>query len=1193
MKLKELTLTGFKSFKHRTVLEFRDGITAIIGPNGCGKSNVVDAIFWVLGEQSPKHLRTRHMSDVIFSGSATQSASGYAEVSMTFEATGFVVPKEYGIENVTDISVARRLYADGDSEYFINGKRCRLKDLVSIFLDSGLVGSAYAIIEQGMISRLIENKPQDWSMLIQEVAGLTKYKVKKDEASRKMKKTREHCTRVEDLIQELETQKVALENQVHAARKYKVCSLELESTKRDAVLHEVFIGKRQLSDHQRCLTQTQDKEAALQVKLNESQTQMEKLSSDLKLKEAVLTQKRDVLSGQQRKLESSKLESNTLYHTRDRLSLVLKQVDQDVSRIYGQVEDFERRKVQDLSQKTEMESELKQFMDENETMVAKHDTTQEQTKTLTHTLEHQKQAYDVCTSVVSEKQLDLQRVKTQLETSESQHQDLLAKGIELKTKLEELQGKLKDILAKQANHKEHSENLQSELMNSQVTLRGNETEIQETESLFQANKHELEGLHLKVKQVRHMLEAQSALDMISHIPEGIHSLADMIEPSDEVPQEELYRFLHLFKHVWTCDSESGFEDVVQSLPKDRTKGVVVAYKGVSQIETDAVSKISDLHPEAKKVWDPIWSGSHVPGLLSKPLYEVPAVSDLLNIRQNASTPLPCHFRSQEGVVLLDDGWFYFPPTKEDVSDVFHHKAHEAELLAKIDEKTKKHDAFCSKHESLDKAHTELSEKEESLETELADAKQTLQEVTLEFKQIEIEKNHQDKHVSENIDLICNIGNRIEAYRKNVLMIQAEVTENETKCRELKESCSKIAQELDALTHEGIRLKARYDIFTASKGDREIHIARLSDEIKRIEEQVNDLKAQAELQKLNRDEYVKEQQDTKTKFECSSVEVEKLKSDCESYDEQVKSLGQEVHVIFDQREKAGGELHSCEREHSEIESQIFQLNTQIDAVVVLLSEVEPQLVDVSINMDLPVENLEALKKFLIKLKRQTSSTQKTLDAMGDVNLLAIHQYEEASERLIFLQTQREDLLTSLVNLETTISEIQGSVRETFLKTFAEVNTNFKRYFTILFKGGEGYLKLSSEDEVDGIPGILLFAAPPGKKVKHNMLLSGGEKALVALALIISLFHVKPSPFLVLDEVDSPFDETNVGAFIDLCRHLSSVAQVLLITHNKRTMQSADTLYGVTMKEKGVAQAVSVRLGQAGKPHSAPTPPVGHA
>jgi chromosome segregation protein len=1038
MRLQELTLIGFKSFKDRTKLNFEEGITAVVGPNGCGKSNIVDAIFWVLGDQSPKHLRTQNMSEIVFAGTDQHKASGFCEVTLKLTKGDVTIPKEFDDESINHVSVTRRLYVDGESEYLINGNRCRLKDVVAIFLDSGLVGSSYGIIQQGVISQMIQSKPVDRSLLIQEVAGLTKYKVKKDEAQRKMKLTKTHCTRIQDLIGELEKQQGSLASQAEDARRYKEVDTVVKGLHDRVRSLEGTLLETEISEKSNLKHEAEDALASVLTNLNNSQAELETTQQDLRVKEEGLKQQRVELEQSSQVLEQSRLEVNNLFHNSERLCLLITQSSQEIERLTYQVADTQRRKSEDEAQVIRLSEELKSTLEgEDESLEQRHEAAQEK---------------------------------------------LTFKTTELETQ-------------------------QSELSDLQQQMDSQEQAVRESEDKKRSLEHEIEKRTVKAEQIKNWIRAQGTPQDKFNVPESVSPIVDSLK-LPEGKQEEAMQFFHLYQNLWTCKQRDEIKQLAMALPEKRNRGMMVALtsgmgEGVAESQPDSswVSSVS-----THKVWDRLGPSDTSFSVLSKPLYEVQTLDHLLDILENHSTPLPCHFRSQEGAVLFDDGVIYFPPTTEDKTDIFHHKDQERHLLAE-----------------LDKIKIQWNEQKALFEKQKSERDDLKQQETL-----------------------------------------------------LESTCETLVQDKDQLREAVIRLHAQVEAYNNTKKEREEMIERHQNEVKRLADHLEDLDSQIKLLGLNQKQYGDEKEETHQKHADATSRSESLDAEHVIKKQAVDTLQQANEKLIDHREGLLGQTRKLEKDMSDLEQQKFQLTSQIESATARLEELKQEEPILPLDDELKALSEDEKRPALSKMTREYNSGKRELEKLGDVNLLAIHQYEEIKERLVFLTQQRDDLLESLQNLESTIQEIQGNVKETFMEVFHRVNDAFQKHFPVLFRGGKGFLSLVDEMSDDGLPGIEIHAAPPGKKMKHNALLSGGEKALVALGLIISLFEVKPSPFLVMDEVDGPFDEANVESFIDICKHIAKLTQVILITHNKKTMQSADTLYGVTLREKGISQIVSVRL-----------------
>jgi chromosome segregation protein len=1189
MKLKSLTLIGFKSFKFRTTLEFRAGVTAVIGPNGCGKSNIVDAIFWVLGDQSAKHLRTQNMAEVIFAGSESQPSAGYAEVTLVMEGEGLVIPKDFVQEGQSEVVVTRRLYQDGTSEYLLNHHRCRLKDVLGIFLDSGLVGSSYAIIEQGVIGRLLESKPEDRSLLIQEVAGLTKYKVKKDEAARKMEHTRAHLARIEDLILELQKQKEALETQVVSARKHKELTESLESMQRVSRAVEAHLIGQSVAQIEGDLQSLDGEMAQTLTQSNHVQTALAKSLEVLREKEKELKHHQTGLDETRSILESARIEANSLFHGQEKTRLVIQQLKQDQERIEIQLRDLEAQSSQKLGDAQQVKADTQAFLDKHGELAREHQKLSSQHQELMERLSQERNTLRTLHQDRDAEALRHQTVSTQLETLMGQMKFKFSQQTEQQDKLQSLRS---TVNLQSSEVRDAQERLDRTRRGSEV-LEGQLGELQTeanrlTERYHQAHLH-LQTLETQRETIRQWLTAQSLPAKAVAMPEALQPLLDHVElPAGKA--EIAKSFLSHIQTHWVTSDGAGFARFVSSLPPERNRGLMVAFASESTAAPPADHEIHGIlgAERAERVWDALTPRPSVPGILSKPLFKVASVQNLLQILETAAPPLPANFMSEEGAFLYDDGWLCVPSTVAESYQFFRQREEEKRLASEV----------ALARVSVNDVQTRL----EGLKTKIGKTTSDLE--TEQEKMQELEKEHQQRVTKLNtLELELSHFNHLWFQNSQEQDQDFETLRNlrrtfteRLECRQvLEERCqtqqnilAHLEAEEGALRESRVRLNTSYDHYEQAKSDKQRYLLTLQSECERLTVKMLELRSERDLSHLNQTQYQEELVQAELDLRQTEERVKRLENDLQGSQAKLEQTSDAFQRELDQKERLQGELRQLEQQEFAIKEKRTQWVTQLQSFREKLQGIAAEDLEghgPSVGFSLPEElrDEETQRKHLLKLQREMAMIKKSLESLGDVNLLAIQQFEEASDRLQFLTLQRDDLLDSLANLEKTMDEIQKSVKETFLQSFMTVNRHFKRYFPILFKGGEGHLVLSEEHAVDGLPGIEIHAAPPGKKMKRNTLLSGGEKALVALALIVSLFESRPSPFLVLDEVDSPFDEANVDAFIALARQLSLRSQVLMITHNKKTMQAADFLYGVTLKEKGVSQVISVKMAA---PHPMP-------
>ncbi|MBF0331884.1 MAG: AAA family ATPase [Candidatus Omnitrophica bacterium] len=1083
MYFKKLEIFGFKSFAEKTVLHFEPGITAVVGPNGCGKSNVFDAIRWVLGEQSVKQLRGGAMEDVIFNGTDTKLALGFAEVSVTFENSTRTLPV-----NHDEVVVTRRLFRSGESEYLINKEPVRLKDIVETFMGTGVGAEAYSLVQQGKVDLVVSAKPDDRRMIFDEASGITKYKAKKREAMNKLKEVDENLVRLNDIVVEVKRQISSLERQAHKAQRYKEEFEKLKTMEQIHATIQLDQSGKERADIQSALSAMKGNEETLQRELEDFRQVVERETFVLE----ELEQKVQEVRSHDLKLENQ-------------IELESRQIG------------FNQERLENLAQ--------------NEKRVAA----------------QKEQLVDKC-RVQQEKATELEGM-------------IAAFGVEFGSATEELAQKRSALTAATALIQEYEQALRADAENiRQMTARlsamkSEFTEIMKEREGYLARRRRLDMEQSKVAAERVAIEAR-----LNGLSQGMHEIM--------ARRQSIMDALGSEKAVLsaTNDELSALNASIESL--ERKKLFLISQKEF----------IEKLHVQYQDMPDPVVTGRFF-------------------------SPIPPDARHTGFIGKLQSVNQVSPERHEDLRK--HLEGMDAPGLYEIICETKFVEldplAIAAEIAVIDEKLKGLGEQRVEKLAIIAERSGT------------VERLNQDAHAEDRKLSVCeaqqsDIGVEAQKLLQELTAVDEEIREADAGLIRLNENDARIAGEIGVVEGD-IRgcedaIRGREESIALKRVEREeaaVALAQLESEINAMREREKSWQDNLAMFRASLNGYLDEM--NRLAEEASSfggrrdklsediaqleesvvrLRVEKggLKETLVRYESEEKDVSQRINSLRAQTASMDKELANGRDSSHEMAMRTQQLDFQeqsvkermlqrysIDmAVIMAASTTESR--EVESGVEQPAVDIEALKQ-------EIQTLSKRCDSFGGVNLMAIEEFDELKGRFQFLTKQQSDLLEAKTSLDQTIRKINKTTRELFIDTFTKVNEQFRDYFKLMFNGGEAHLVLMDpENALES--GIEIVARPPGKKLQTISLLSGGEKTMTAIALIFAVFRVNPSPFCVLDEIDAALDEANVDRFSSVLKEFAKISQFIVITHNKKTMQHANVMYGVTMQQRGISKVVSVKF-----------------
>lgn len=1237
MYLKNLTVLGFKSFADKTSLNFLPGVTAIVGPNGCGKSNVSDAIRWVLGEQSAKALRGGEMADVIFNGTDGRKPLGMAEVSLTIGGVDEEHLRASGVEMAyNEVTITRRVFRDGGSEYFINKTPCRLKDIQQLFMGTGVGRTSYSIMAQGNITQILSSKPEDRRMIFEEAAGITKYKSQKKEALRKLESTEQNLLRVADLVREVKRQIGSLQRQAGKARRYKQIATELQHLDTQLARHQFDVLQSEISE----------REAAAEKFRND----LESCSADVLRHEDEITELRERLSAlehqiasmQQRGLElkgETDRHESRIQFNEERLREFTAQNTQAVAEM-TQAEERRRVAGEELANvKAQIAASEAALLKHRETLAARQDAVRKVEDELRQQQESLRQAQADAFAAAQ----DLSRLRNEITALDLQKQGnsvrlekLSAEKIQLEEERTRLETRLREFAA----------NVQEQKLNAQAQ-RGTVAERQNRLGQIAA---ELEAAGKEQDKVlEQQAEKRSRLDVLEQLQaehEGfsagslaalkqsehvLGSLADKIQVPDEFVAAIETALGHHLQLVLTEHPESARQilDDLTSHKKGRASiaPLALSRNGNSSQAVDAqhATRNTDIHLngaplEAIKV---IQSEPSVRPLLERLLGSTLIVRDL-GAATDAwkETHGAFHYVTLAGEVLSSHGVFTgghqsshgngkAPASilgrKNQIADLQHGLALLQDQVA----------GFSRRKGALQSEQTELQASLQQAQTELR--AQEVAIATREGEYTALQNSHRLLH--QKIDTVVYEVQSLAAQEQEGLQKRAALAARAAQFEEAERDAQAQVANLNTSLEN---LRQQRDTANASLTESRVALATdeqmsasCAQQRDALEQRVRELTQVIEQKRTELSSFVTRKERAESEIQESRIEIERLQHEREQVNNQAADLisrKQAQETDISSREETLREqrrlLTELQEKRGAIEVELAQKNMAVQNLReriqqkyhLRLDDIRSECITITF-ADEGAAKVHVMSPEEMAasgggtdwdaVAQQVQAMQQRLDEMGPVNLVAIEEYEETEQRHQFLSKQHDDLTQAKAQLMEVINRINTQTREMFRETFEKIRENFRTMFTEVFGGGKADLILMDENDLLE-SGIDIVARPPGKQLQTISLLSGGEQTMTAVSLLFSIYQVKPSPFCVLDELDAPLDESNINRFIRVLQRFLEHSQFIIITHNKRTIGMADVLYGVTMQEQGISRIVSVKFHKADeavtdhKPMSLETP-----
>ncbi len=1179
MYLKTIEIQGFKSFANKVVFQFHDGITAIVGPNGSGKSNVADAVRWVLGEQSAKSLRGSNMQDVIFAGTETRKPLSFASVSITLDNSDHFIDLPY-----EEITVARRVYRSGEGEYLLNGAQVRLKDIQELFYDTGIGKEGYSIIGQGQIDKILSSKPEDRRELFDEAAGIVKFKRRKTTTMKKLDEERQNLDRINDILSEISRQLGPLKSQAETAKIYlqkkdllktydaNLFLLETSKIQKDeeSISDKLHITNEQLQETQKVYDSTK-------VKYEEAEQKIEQLDSKI-------NEERDHIS--QNKLQEQQYE-NQIQLLQEQIRNA-KTTDENLS-----------------SRITEISDQLENYAKQDKKI-------SDDLKAQNEQLENVRKEYDVQT--LNAKKLKEERISIEddIEEKKSSIIDLLNARSNLKAQIQ-----------RNETMSEQAQNRRSQLESEQLKLK-NEQESQKTD--LDSEKAEYDAITEQIASINS--EAEKANTNLTSIQEKL-SLSNRQMEETHTTYDRLSSRLESLKNI--AERYDGYGNSIRRIMerKDRDKGILgvvadlidVDKEYENAIETALGSSIqnivTDTEETAKKQIEYLKKNKYgratflpLDGISSQRKFSYPEAlkepgvkglaSDLIRAEKKYSVMLQSllgrtvivdsidhaislanKYKHELRIVTLD-GELFNPGGSisggayKNSSNLLGRRREIDELESEIDKIQKSMDEMNANINQLYKERDQLRENLVRLNEQLQKKSLAQNTAALHLEELKEKSTNSSDSYQNLLKEDQKIEQQLLEIKENLKKENESLTQSE---REEKLTEYKINQQREKLDQK----RQEEEEASSKSQETQLTLSKLTQQGQFLHQDLERILKEKESLTEERSRYEKVLNTTADNTKEKESQINDISEKLHAAEETEKNLQKEIEGLTQEREKISSsnkqffsEREALSEQISLLDKESFRLNAQLEK---LEEQKDNRINYIWDEYGLTFSSAEDLRDSsftaVTPLRKNITAVKGEIKSLGDVNVNAIEQYKELSERYDFLTNQQDDLKKAEANLNKIIADLDDGMRSQFQTQFAMIQKEFDKTFRQLFGGGHGRLELvEGEDILDA--GIQIIAQPPGKKLQNMMQLSGGEKSLTAIALLFAIQKLKPSPFCLLDEIEAALDESNVERFAAYLRRLTKNTQFIIITHRRGAMNVADRLYGITMQEKGISALVSVNM-----------------
>ena len=1182
MYLKRLELQGFKSFADKTILELMPGITTVIGPNGSGKSNISDAIRWVLGEQSMKSLRGTKSMDIIFAGTQNRKSLGFAEASLVFDNSDGALPIEY-----TEVTVTRKIYRSGETGYFINKVPCRLKDVLELFMDTGIGKDGYSIIGQGKIDEILSNKSEDRRHIFEEAAGIVKYRTRKQESEKKLEHTKLNLLRINDILTEIEGNLEPLQIQADKAKKYLNLREELKSIEIGLFVYNIEKYKQELEK----VVQDID---IMQTQCNDEEGRLERikiLKEELKSSIDEITETIENMSNigfeSQKQIEQLNSDINVaktrIANNNENNDRYLKEIDEQNAKIQELKEEIEQKeaKKDNLKQnKEKFEKELNEKQEELDKLTEKLSSKELEIEGYKHTVEENTDKKYELQSEINAQNINYQnfekrqaQIKQEMQSTISEldgtrlnKEDIAKQFNEIENKKNKAQNSLNEV-AKQ--REEANQKIKS--FESNINILSSEMRIKESRLKFLIEtEKEKEGY---IKSVKSLLKD---CENIKELGKGMNGvLANIIEVPDEL-QTAIEMCLGASLQNIVTETETDAKRLVEHLRKNNLGRA--SFLPISSVKGKKLDKIKG-------------NESGVVGIASDLVkYNKKYEQIILNllgrtvIVDNMDTAIK---------VAKQNGYTFRIVTTE--GDLINPSG--AITGGSVAKKTVNILGRGKEIEKLEKEIKNLKQKIEKLENDKQNYEESIEGILELSANLEKELQEIDITYATEKQKVISINENIEKLEKRLNRLKEEQANLEKQKEEAVSTKGDLQVEINKIVEQNEELSKIITEFAELNKDDQKYIDDLNFDITNLKISVSSFdESEASIQEIQ-ERINQELENAHTSIENKNVQIEQIKKDNEDLEKSIQETLQKIEEVKESVNSSSSKIEELKKERAQKSEKLSKQEDEITAKFKVIEDLKGQLVKLDVKKtkieedingiinkmweeyELTPNNAEQYQKpeNVALTQRRVNSLRTEIRELGSVNVDSIEEYKNLKDRYDFMSEQRLDLENTMSKLRKVISDMTQIMKEQFKEKFKVINKNFGEVFAELFGGGKAELTLEDEENILEC-GIEITVQPPGKKLQNMMLLSGGEKAFTAIALLFAILKINPAPFCVLDEIEAALDDVNVFRYADYLKKFTDHTQFLVITHRKGTMEVADTVYGVTMEESGISKLLSMKLKQ---------------
>lgn len=1188
MYLKRLELQGFKSFVDKTTLDFSDGITAVVGPNGSGKSNIADAVRWVLGEQRAKSLRGGKMEDVIFVGTENRRPVSFAEVSLTLDNSHGFLPIDF-----EEVNVTRRLYRSGESEYLINKSVCRLKDIHQLFLDTGIGVDGYSVIGQGKVDEILSGKPEERRAIFEEASGIMKYKERKMESERKLELTAQNIERINDIISELELQIDPLSEQASVAKKFLDYKYELRG-------YEISFSVDSIVKIRNQIDEFGSKDAEIKAEIDNQNTMLEKVKTDNVTKNQRFKVLDDKLNDSRDEYYEIEKQLNGFFNEINSIEEKISNLTSENLKISENVKGTENKINTSSETLLSIEADTKSLDETYNTSKGNLKELEDKynyilslmTKT-SQDVEELRKKQSVANDRYNDKKLQKDRILSQINLYDKRKEELASKFVEYDNKKLELESLNKSSL----DEEERLQNQLSDVSEKLSKLRSNKTENEDALDKIRVKESNIRNTyHQKSSELKVLKEMEENFEGYNRTVREVLSLAgrgasfakgikgavaQLIEV-DKKYEVAIDTALGQAAQNIVTENEENARTVIEHLRKNKlgraTFLPMTSIKGstFNKSITDSFSSIKGYVGLAHEL---VSYESQYDNIMLSLLGKVVIVDNLENaIYFSKKSNVSAKIITLEGDIIRTSG---------------------AITGGSIDK------GFRSGVLGRSQTIKELEEETKKLDGDLKDCLGKINDLIIESKsyineinKLDGEKSKLDIQIVEVKGNIKRLNEKINEVISMTQISQVEVKEVNTKCDEANEDLTKLDSEILEIEQEQAQIiediqkletenhtgRTTVDAMNENLTEKKLEVNNLMHEINTNKDNINRLNSDISEMTKSIEERRIEIENNKNDISELKLKVEGLNKAIKSHTERKTGQNLQIEKILEEKNTLNQELSEMMEKNTAISQQIYNLQEEYNRLEVkkskLESEEENYINKLWDDYEVTFNNAMELIKdkdfgSLTFRQKKVAELKNLIKDLGPVNVNAIDDYKSTKERLEFMSNQRNDMEESKVKLEKVISDMTRIMKKQFLEQFEKINESFQKTFVELFDGGSANVRLADESDVLSCV-IEIEAQPPGKKLQNMNLLSGGERSLTAIALLFAILKLKPTPFCILDEIEAALDDANVYKFAEFLKNFSSKSQFVVITHRKGTMESADTLYGVTMEEKGISKVVSMKL-----------------